>query len=129
MKNTRERQERLREIIIERKRKMWNELRGELFQQLGEEHHAQFEVALDVGDQGLADLIEDTGLTIADVRRQELTLMADAERRLQEGTYGTCDDCGTEISEERLQVVPYALYCVKCQEKREAPPYPPGKTL
>jgi len=123
------RQEQLKEIIMEKKRKLWIELRGELFGKLGEEYHAQFEIALDDAERGLADLLEDTGLALADIRRQELTLMEEAERRLSDGTYGTCDDCGVEMDAERLRVVPYALYCVTCQGRREGPAYPPGTKL
>jgi DnaK suppressor protein len=38
---------------------------------------------------------------------------------LREGTYGTCEDCGEEINTERLKVLPFAIYCRDCQEKRE----------
>lgn len=119
----------LKEIIMEKKRKLWNELRGELFGKLGEEYNTQFEIALDDAERGLADLLEDTGLSIADIRRQELTLMEEAERRLSEGTYGVCDECGTEIDTERMKVAPYTRYCIKCQERSEGPPYPPGTKL
>ncbi|MBI5286424.1 MAG: TraR/DksA family transcriptional regulator [Deltaproteobacteria bacterium] len=116
-----DRQTRLKKILLERKRKLWIELRDELFKKMAPEHHAQFETALDYEDQALLDLIEDTGLTIADIRREELTRMDETMRKLDEGTYGICEDCGEEISEERLKVMPYALYCVKCQEKHEGP--------
>ncbi len=43
-----------------------------------------------------------------------------ALKRLDEGTYGTCVDCGKPISEARLQVRPEAARCVECQAKAEA---------
>jgi DnaK suppressor protein len=124
-----DRHARLRELLQERKRKMWNELRDELFRKVGEELHSQFEIPQDVGDQGLVDLLEDTGLNIADIRRQELTMMDEAMGKLERGSYGVCDDCGKEIVEERLKLVPFALYCVDCQTRREGPSYPPGAKL
>ncbi len=123
---TTERETRLREMLLNHKARLWNELRGELFGKLGEGHHAQYETALDVGDQGLVDLMEDVGLSIADIRRQELSLMDDVIRRLEAGTYGVCDDCGIEIEEERLRLVPYTRYCVPCQQVHEVPGYPPA---
>jgi DnaK suppressor protein len=124
-----DRHAKLRELLQERKRKMWNELRDELFRKVGEELHSQFEIPQDVGDQGLVDLLEDTGLNIADIRRQELTMMDEAMGKLERGSYGVCEDCGKEIVEERLELVPFALYCVVCQTRREGPSYPPGTKL
>lgn len=121
-----ERESRLRAMLLENKRRMWNELREELFRTTGEELHTQFEIAQDPADTGLIALLEDTGLAVADIRRQELTRMDEAMNRLERGTYGLCEECGTEIDEKRLSVSPLALYCIDCQKRREGPPYPPG---
>jgi len=123
------RQARLRTVLLENKRRMWNELREELFRKTGEELHAQFEIPQDPADQGLIDALEDTGLAVADIRRQELTRMDEALGRLERGTYGLCEDCGTEIDEKRLSVAPLVPYCLDCQKRREGPSYPPGVTL
>ncbi len=120
------RQERLREMLLKRKRSMWNDLRDELFQNTGEGLHSQFELPLDPAEQGLIDLLTDTGLSVADIRRQELTAMDEAMGRMERGTYGVCEACGKEIPEERLRVMPFARYCRDDQEKQEGPAYPPG---
>jgi DnaK suppressor protein len=39
-----------------------------------------------------------------------------ALERIEEGSYGTCLECEQEISAKRLQAVPWACYCVRCQE-------------
>jgi DnaK suppressor protein len=67
----------------------------------------------------LIDLIEDTGLAVADIRRGELTQMDEALDRLEDGTYGLCADCGQEIDGQRLKVMPFAIYCVSCQREKE----------
>ena len=64
-RNEGQRKDAFREILLERKRQLWTELREELFGRLGEEYHAQFDSSLDVGDQGLADLLEDVGGTLS----------------------------------------------------------------
>lgn len=119
------RQERLREMLLEKKRTVWNNLRDELFQNTGEGLHSQFELPLDPAEQGLIDLLADTGLSVADIRRQELTAMDEAMGRMERGTYGTCEACGKEIPEERLRVMPFARYCREDQEKQEGPAYLP----
>jgi DnaK suppressor protein len=39
-----------------------------------------------------------------------------ALERLEDGTYGTCLSCEDEISLKRLQALPWASYCLKCQD-------------
>jgi RNA polymerase-binding transcription factor len=124
-----ERQTELRVLLLEKKRAIWNEVRNDLFRNTGEELHRQFEIALDPAERGLVDLLEDTGLNVTDIRRQELTAMDEALGRLEQGTYGRCEECGLEIPEERLRVMPFARYCLIDQQKHEGPAYPPGVTL
>ena len=126
---TKERRTRLAELLLTEKRRLWNEVRRELFDETGEGLHSQYELSKDLGEQGLIDLLEDTGLAVADIRRQELTRMDETLRRLEEGRYGICEECGEEIAEERLRVAPFAACCVGCQKKREGLPRGPGVTL
>jgi DnaK suppressor protein len=44
----------------------------------------------------------------------------DAIRRIEEGTYGLCQECGTTIAKSRLDAVPYTPYCINCERNREA---------
>ena len=122
----RERQARLRMFLTGEKRRLWNELRQELFQTLGEGLHTQYDIPQDIGEQGIIDLLEDTGLAVANIRREELTRIDEALRRLEAGSYGLCEECGELIDEARLQVAPYASCCISCQEKREGPATTPG---
>lgn len=39
-----------------------------------------------------------------------------ALRRIQDGSYGTCDECESPISPKRLAAVPWASLCIQCQE-------------
>ena len=39
--------------------------------------------------------------------------------KLEDGTFGICEECGEEISEGRLQARPVATLCIKCKEKEE----------
>ena len=43
----------------------------------------------------------------------------EAQGRLKDGSYGTCLDCGLPVSQKRLQAIPWARYCVSCQERRQ----------
>ncbi|HEY8504328.1 MAG TPA: TraR/DksA C4-type zinc finger protein [Gemmataceae bacterium] len=47
----------------------------------------------------------------------------DALQRIEDGTFGKCEECGKPISKERLNAVPYARYCIEDAEKlQESPP-------
>jgi DnaK suppressor protein len=48
-----------------------------------------------------------------------LELIEDAVQRLIDGEFGKCLDCGDKIPEARLEVKPYACYCIKCKTIRE----------
>jgi YteA family regulatory protein len=48
--------------------------------------------------------------------REILGRIDEALGKIERGTYGICDRCGREISEGRLEAVPYAIYCVECQD-------------
>jgi DnaK suppressor protein len=42
-----------------------------------------------------------------------------ALRRIEEGSFGTCLHCEEEISPKRLKAVPWAPYCIQCQEQAD----------
>jgi RNA polymerase-binding protein DksA len=52
-------------------------------------------------------------------RWARLSAIDAAFARLHLGQYGLCEECGDEISLERLEAVPFASYCIDCQEERE----------
>jgi DnaK suppressor protein len=56
-------------------------------------------------------LMENEGGTLAQI---ESSL-----ERIEEGTYGQCEDCGARIPKMRLNAIPYATLCVRCAEQQE----------
>jgi DnaK suppressor protein len=51
--------------------------------------------------------------------RETLKQVDDALSRLEDGTYGTCIDCGRSIEPARLEAVPWTPYCLEDQEKHD----------
>ena len=49
--------------------------------------------------------------------RRKLKLIDAALARLDRGEFGICDECGEPIPANRLRVVPWAQYCVPCQDR------------
>jgi DnaK suppressor protein len=58
-------------------------------------------------------------LGIASNERQFLYELDDAFKKIEEGTFGICEDCKSLITKTRLKAVPYARLCLGCQQKRE----------
>jgi DnaK suppressor protein len=47
-----------------------------------------------------------------------LQAIEDALRRIEQGTYGICKDCGEPIAEARLNAIPWTRSCISCKEKQ-----------
>lgn len=72
----------------------------------------------------MADIATDTydrefSMGIASNERKLIYDIDDALKRIEDGSYGTCEDCKGVIAKTRLKAIPYARLCLKCQEKRE----------
>ncbi len=109
----------LRKIMLEKRVKLMKEIQSQLGQSLTEEQQRRFESAMDSGDQALLDLEREMGISLQEKRNRERQMIDEALVSLEEGTYGICVECDTEISEKRLAVMPFARLCVGCQEKIE----------
>jgi len=113
------RQQKLQKMLQERKKKILAELRDQVYEKLGKEYRSEFERGMDSGDVSFVDLLQSVGIKLVDIRQEELIKMDAAERKLRDGTYGICEECGNEISEERLAAIPYAVRCLEDEERYE----------
>ncbi len=50
------------------------------------------------------------------LEREELTKIYKALNKIEHGEYGVCEECGNNISESRLNALPYADICIECAE-------------
>ncbi len=66
-------------------------------------------------DMGTETFEREKDLSILEQVESELGDVEHAIRRLDEGTYGTCDKCGKAIPKARLEVIPWAALCVTCK--------------
>lgn len=58
-------------------------------------------------------------MILTDREKRKLKQIDDALDRIEENTYGLCEECGVKIPKPRLKVMPFARFCVDCQEKSE----------
>ncbi len=113
------RQEVLHKILIGKRQEIIREIEESLGQSLTEDQQRRLESARDVGDQALMDLERELGISLMEMRNRRRQSIDEALTRLHEGTYGICAECGVEISEKRLQAVPFAKLCVECQSRAD----------
>ena len=72
----------------------------------------------DVDEFAVKSAMQDVTAVTLDLRSRMLKDIDRSLRQLAEGTYGLCEGCGEEISSNRLQALPWARYCLTCQELR-----------
>ena len=113
------RQDVLHKMLLGKRQEIMREIEESLGQSLTEDQQRRLESARDVGDQALMDLERELGISLMEMRNRRRQSIDEALRRLHEGTYGMCAECGIEVSEKRLQAVPFAKLCVECQSKEE----------
>jgi DnaK suppressor protein len=63
-------------------------------------------------------LEQDVTAVTANLRSQMLKEVEGALARCAGGTYGVCEGCDEDISSSRLKAIPWARYCLTCQELR-----------
>jgi DnaK suppressor protein len=81
----------------------------------------------DEADEAQRDLMEDARASLS-ARDSKIAQQIEAAlRRIEDGTYGECIDCGREIEIERLRAVPWAQRCIQDQQdhEREMREHPP----
>ena len=114
-----ERREALHRMLMGKRQELMQEIAGNLGQSFTEDQRRRLESAMDVGDQSLMDLDRELGISLMEMRNKRRQLIDDALGRLEDGTYGLCEECSVEINEKRLTAVPFAKLCVACQSKQE----------
>ncbi len=72
----------------------------------------------------MADMAADTyerelSMNIVSSEQEILYQIDDALKRLEEGSYGVCQQCNQPIAMSRLKAVPYASMCINCQRAKE----------
>jgi len=56
---------------------------------------------------------------LTDRDRDKLQAIDDALARIDDGTYGVCESCESDIAEARLEALPFTRLCINCQAERE----------
>ena len=107
----------LKTMLEERRRELLSEVQGKI-RDVRAEGNKERDV-LDQGESSEVDIQEDIEFALIQMKSETLNKINEALRRLEEGTYGNCFECGDEIAEARLRALPFAVRCKDCEEARE----------
>jgi DnaK suppressor protein len=73
----------------------------------------------DAADQCVSSTSKETLFQQSSQRRTVLRRIDEALRRIEDGSFGECANCGGEIPSLRLQALPWTQFCLRCQEEIE----------
>jgi DnaK suppressor protein len=106
--------EKFKHILLEKRHEILDKVQR--FQASGREVS---EDPSDLADAASSSYDKEFYFNRSNSERNTLMMIDDAIIRIERGRYGRCSGCGVHIENKRLEVVPWARYCVSCQEKRE----------
>ena len=67
-----------------------------------------------------SNIMEDnTVMSIAQSEAREINQIDNTLKKIEEGKYGVCDCCGSDINKHRLMAIPFVSLCIKCKEAEE----------
>jgi DnaK suppressor protein len=114
--------ERLTEVrnrLLDRKKRLWLEVKDQLKSNIGDGYQEMLATARDEEDQATVSLMAETNLTLLGPKRQELEAIEEALQRLENGSYGLCEVCGQSIEPRRLEIMPETPLCRDCMSQKE----------
>jgi DnaK suppressor protein len=74
----------------------------------------------DMADVGTDAFEQEITLDLLGNEKGVLEQVEAALKRIEDGSYGRCEECGLGIAKARLEAIPYTALCVKCASRQEA---------
>ena len=115
----RERYAELKKILEDRRKEMMSQVQERMRDVRSEGAGSTVQGVLDAAESSEADIQDEIEFALIQMKAETLNKIDEALRRLEEGTYGYCFECGEEVSERRLRALPFAVRCKDCEEARE----------
>ena len=113
--------ERFKELLVEERRRVVDAI-----EYLHKENPGSIEDETDdettdnhIAETATVTLDREIDYTLEENSEHVLAEIEGALKRIEEGTYGVCVNCGKPIAEERLAAIPWATYCIDCKRLLE----------
>lgn len=112
--------EEIKSRLLSQKEALWAEILHDLRYKAGKEYQDMIQQAVrDQGEEALVQPKEGNIFVLVEIKFRELENIEHAIERIETGGYGRCSVCGEWISPARLESMPSAIRCRKCQERLE----------
>jgi DnaK suppressor protein len=105
----------LKGMLEDRRREIHEKLRSLREALPAEAHHE----VRDAEEQSVDDFVQEVDLALMQMKTETLKKIDQAIQRLENGSYGRCQECDQEIAAARLRALPFAVLCRDCQEEAE----------
>jgi DnaK suppressor protein len=113
------RHELLKKILLRKRNEVVEGLEAQMGRRLIRETGQKIDSAMDSADQSALDVDQGIDYSLLEMKYEQYKDIADAFRKLQNKTFGLCEECGEEIDIKRLEVNPLARFCISCKTKKE----------
>ena len=113
------RKDALKEILLRKRNEVVQGLEQQIGRKLTFEPGQRLDSAMDSADQSAFDMNEGIDYSLIEMKYGQYKDIADAFRKLQNDTYGQCEECGEEIDIKRMTVNPLARFCIACKTRKE----------
>ena len=101
--------------LIEKRRRLLDDMTSGLDATVEKSGH----LPEDSADIATRNLDHETAFQIGAYESEAVAQIDEALARIENGTYGRCEECDAKIPQARLQALPFARLCLKCQEEAE----------
>jgi DnaK suppressor protein len=115
-----ERREELRALLHAVREQTVHDIEEQIGRRLAGPGETGSDVVMDMEDLASKNLGEGVDYALLEMRYRTYKDIADAFRRVEEGTYGHCERCDAAIPLARLKAEPFARFCIACQKQTEA---------
>ena len=88
---------------------------------LNQDHPRTNSMPTDMAEVGTGNFDQELTLSLLGGEKDALDQIKAAIERIEEGSYGQCEECSRKIPKTRLDAIPYAAQCVRCASKQEEP--------
>jgi len=86
---------------------------------LNKEHTITTSMPTDMAELGTGNFDQEFTLSLLASENNALDQIDGALKRIEDGSYGQCEECGVKIPESRLEAIPYAARCIHCATHQE----------
>ena len=111
--------QKLKQGLLERQRVLVGEVKDQRSQAAADGNEDAMGGVGDAGDESVVRMMTDLHLQEAGRDMEELNNIEASLQRIEDGSYGECEECGNEIGYPRLEVQPTATRCIQCQALHE----------